>query len=195
MGACWSAFPRRLALRNGFRVMATFFRALVMLSVLVGLPAAWIYYGPLPPQGQRVVDRVVSAAKEAVGWNAPATQSSDAKANADEAPAWSIGAPTAAPPLVTPVVATEPAPAKPPSFQEQVEPLLAQLRQFGVIEYALERWGDGGKLYRFRCEMPLGASDQFTQQFEAVAADPQVSVEQVVAEVSQWQLTHRSAGM
>jgi hypothetical protein len=179
--------------------MATFFRALVMLSVLVGLPAAWIYYGPLPPEGQRVVDRVVSAAKEAVGWNKSETQPSEAGSNADEAPAWSIGAPIeappVAPPLVTPVVATEPAPAQPPSFQEQVEPLLAQLRQFGVIEYALERWGDGGKLYRFRCEMPLGASDQFTQQFEAVAADPQVSVEQVVAEVSQWQLTHRSAGM
>jgi hypothetical protein len=179
--------------------MATFFRALVMLSVLVGLPAAWIYYGPLPPEGQRVVDRVVSAAKEAVGWNAPATPSSDARIKTDEAPAWSIGAPVAAPPvappLVTPVVAIEPAPTRPLSFQEQVEPLLAQLRQFGVIEYALERWGDGGKLYRFRCEMPLGASDQFTQQFEAVAADPQVSVEQVVAEVSLWQLTHRSAGM
>jgi hypothetical protein len=179
--------------------MATFFRALVMLSVLVGLPAAWIYYGPLPPEGQRVVDRVVSAAKEAVGWNKSAAKPSEAESKADEAPAWSIDAPIAAPPiappLVTPVVATEPAPTQLPSFQEQVEPLLAQLRQFGVIEYALERWGDGGKLYRFRCEMPLGASDQFTQQFEAVAADPQVSVEQVVAEVSQWQLTHRSAGM
>ena len=179
--------------------MATFFRALVMLSVLVGLPAAWIYYGPLPPEGQRVVDRMVTAAKEAVGWNKSATQSSEAAPKSDEAPAWSIGAPVAAPPvappLVTPVVATERAPAQPLSFQEQVEPLLVQLRQFGVIEYALERWGDGGKLYRFRCEMPLGASEEFTQQFEAVAADPQVSVAQVVAEVSQWQLTHRSAGM
>jgi hypothetical protein len=170
-----------------------------MLSVLVGLPAAWIYYGPLPPEGQRVVDRVVSAAKDAVGWNKSETESSEAGAKAAEAPAWSIDAPVAAPPiappLVTPVVATEPTAARRPSFQEQVEPLLAQLRHFGVIEYALERWGDGGKLYRFRCEMPLVASDQFTQQFEAVAADPQVSVEQVVAEVSQWHLTHRSAGM
>ncbi|MBA3480752.1 MAG: hypothetical protein H0T51_02960 [Pirellulales bacterium] len=182
--------------------MATFFRALVMLSVLVGLPAAWIYYGPLPPEGQRVVDRVVSAAKEAVGWNTPPPPLLIDSADVNyqpPAPAWSTGAPIAAPPvappLVTPVVATEPAPARSHSFQEQVEPLLAQLRQFGVIEYALERWGDGGKLYRFRCEMPLGASEEFTQQFEAVAADPQVSVEQVVAEVSQWQLTHRSAGM
>jgi hypothetical protein len=83
-------------------------------------------------------------------------------------------------------------PAKPPTFAEQVEPLLNRLRQLGVVEYALERWGDGGKLYRFRCEMPLSAVADMTQQFEAVADDPQTTVEQVVAEVSQWQLSQHS---
>jgi hypothetical protein len=184
--------------------MATCFRALVMLSVLVGLPAAWIYYGPLPPEGQRVVDRVVSAAKEAIGWNksAPFESTDSADVNYQPpappfTPKSTSGEVIQTSTFTSPSVSAAPAliPAKPASFQEQVEPLLAQLRQFGVIEYALERWGDGGKLYRFRCEMPLGASDQFTQQFEAVGADPQMSVEQVVAEVSQWQLTHRSAGM
>jgi hypothetical protein len=48
--------------------MATLFRAAVMMSVLVGLPGAWIYYGPLPSSAQRVVDRFVTIAKEATGW-------------------------------------------------------------------------------------------------------------------------------
>ena len=163
--------------------MATFCRALVMLSVLVGLPAAWIYYGPLPPQAQRVVDRVVSTAKGAVGWDKQAARPAEPQTQTGEAPS----APIAAPPVAPPLTATP----KPPTFAERVEPLLAELRQLGVAEYALERWGDSGKLYRFRCEMPLRASAQLTQQFEAVAADPQLSVEQVVAEVSQWQLTQR----
>jgi hypothetical protein len=184
--------------------MATCFRALVMLAVLVGLPAAWIYYGPLPPEGQRVVDRVVAAAKEAVGWGKPAPYEPADSAEVNYQPPAppftsksSSGEVVNASTFSSPSVSSAPAliPPKPRSFQEQVEPLLAQLRQFGVIEYALERWGDGGALYRFTCEMPLGASDQLTQQFEAVAADPQVSVEQVLAEVSQWQLTQRSAGM
>ena len=48
--------------------MASLMRALLMIVVLVGLPAAWVYYGPLPPQAQRVVDRFVDVAKSAVGW-------------------------------------------------------------------------------------------------------------------------------
>ena len=32
--------------------MVTAIRATVMLAVLVGLPAAWVYYGPLPDHAQ-----------------------------------------------------------------------------------------------------------------------------------------------
>lgn len=70
---------------------------------------------------------------------------------------------------------------------------MAQLRAFGVAAYALERWGEGGALYRFRCEMPLSTGGELTQQFEAVAADPQSSVAQVVTEVSRWQVAARGA--
>jgi len=184
--------------------MATLVRAVVMLSVLVGLPAAWIYYGPLPPQAQRVVDRFVAAVRDAAGWDEAASRKASSAAEVSYQPSAPNFAPSeangrvaagdeskaarpaAAPALIPPPAAT---------FAERVEPLLAKLRQLGVAEYALERWGDGGTLYRFHCEMPLGESDEFTQQFEAVAVDPQLSVEQVVAQVSQWQLTHRSAGM
>ena len=82
----------------------------------------------------------------------------------------------------------------PPTLPERVEPFLVKLRQFGVAEYALERWGGDGKLYRFHCEMPVIGSS-LTQQFEAVAADPEASVEQVVTEVSRWQLARQASGM
>ncbi len=71
---------------------------------------------------------------------------------------------------------------------QPLEPLLVRLRQLGVVEYALERWGSAGELYRFHCEMPLGPGDGLTQEFEAVAADPRTSVEQVVTEVASWQV-------
>ncbi len=166
--------------------MATFVRALVMLSVLVGLPAAWVYYGPLPPQAQQAVDRLVAMAKGAVGWNQATAGAAVESANSNRLPAApAFTERQAAPALIRPKAAT---------FADRVEPMLAELRQLGVMEYALERWGAGGELYRFRCEMPLGAQAELTQLFEAVAADPQLSVEQVVAEVSQWQLAQR-AGM
>jgi hypothetical protein len=182
--------------------MATTFRALVMLSVFVGLPAAWIYYGPLPAEAQRVVDRFVTAAQEAIGWRKAENGTDDKWVHVTPGP---LGSPDAAqnyqpsaqliPPAIEPVVATPAAQRRPLSFAERVEPLLARLRQLGVAEYALERWGDGGKLYRFHCEMPLGASAQITQQFESVAADPQRTVEQVVAEVAHWQRTRQAGGM
>ena len=34
--------------------MPVVMRATIMLLILVGLPAAWVYYGPLPPNAQRV---------------------------------------------------------------------------------------------------------------------------------------------
>jgi hypothetical protein len=201
--------------KTDFRTMATLFRAAVMLSVLVGLPGAWIYYGPLPTGAQRVVDRFVAIAKEATGWK---------ETEAKPAPTWDFtkSAPidgersgldsggaiedrgvtpparyAEAPPLQigSALPLPEPTPAKAPStLAERVEPLLTQLRQYGVAEYALERWGGDGKLYRFHCEMPIGGGS-LTQQFEAVAANPEASVEQVVAEVSQWRLARQAGGM
>lgn len=191
--------------------MATLFRAAVMLSVLVGLPGAWIYYGPLPTGAQRVVDRFVAIAKEATGWK---------ETEAKPAPTWDftksapiVGegvsensggmnpparyreAPAASFEIGSALPSPEPAPAKAPStLAERVEPLLTQLRQYGVAEYALERWGGDGKLYRFHCEMPIGGGS-LTQQFEAVAANPEASVEQVVAEVSQWRVARQAGGM
>ena len=56
--------------------MTEFFRATVMLATLVGLPAAWVYYGPLPHGAQKVVDRFVDVARDTLGIKAPAAKSS-----------------------------------------------------------------------------------------------------------------------
>lgn len=164
--------------------MVTAIRATVMLAVLVGLPAAWVYYGPLPDHAQRVVDRFVAAAKEAVGWKDGHARSPKPLAAAATAPASAAAAPSP-----SPVVASTPAPMlapAPPTLAERMEPLLAELKKCGVAEYALEPWGSERRLYRFHCEMPIGGSDKVTEQFEAIAADPQASIAQVVADVASW---------
>lgn len=162
--------------------MLVFFRALVMLAVLVGLPAAWIYYGPLPPGAQRVVDRVVELVKDATGWQQLSESEIDTKAaprfsTSEPAPAFAVEPASA--PATTPT-------AMPVGLAEQVEPLLERLRALGPTEYALEPWGRQGEFFRFRCAMPLAPGHEVTRQFEAVAATPLASIEQVVSEVTDW---------
>ena len=72
------------------------------------------------------------------------------------------------------------------SLEATMEPLLARLREFGAVEYVLERWGDSGELYRFRCAIPLASSRDATREFEAVAESPQSTIEQVVHQVASW---------
>ncbi|RIK72684.1 MAG: hypothetical protein DCC67_18940 [Planctomycetota bacterium] len=176
-----------------------------MLSALVGLPAAWIYYGPLPPEAQRIVDRFIGVAREAIGWNRAAAPATNQRPQfeyltaASPAALQSTGAApsvqTPAAPAFAPPAVGQSATAPPgPSISQRVEPLLRQLRQLGVAEYVLERWGDG-RLYRFRCAMPLGEGPNLTQQFEAVAAEPEKSVEDVVQQIASWTTARRDAGL
>lgn len=162
--------------------MLVFFRAVVMLAVLVGLPAAWIYYGPLPPGAQKAVDRVVEVVKNATGWQRPSENLVDAKAAprfaaTEPAPAFSTG-PAPSPPAAPG--------ATPAGLAEQAEPLLERLRALGPTEYSLEPWGRQGEFFRFRCSMPLTPGHEATRQFEAVAETPLASIEQVVGEVTHW---------
>jgi hypothetical protein len=172
--------------------MTTAMRAGIMLTVLVGLPAAWVYYGPLPPHAQQVVDRVVAAAKEAVEWDEltarreperiPQHRASAAATATSPAPAL-VAASSAPSPEAPALIADT---AAPRSLVDRVAPLRAQLHEWGVAEYRLDLWGARQELYRFSCEMPLAPGSPATEQFEAVAADPQAAVEQVVAEVRRW---------
>ena len=189
--------------------MSTSFRAGIMLSVLVGLPAAWVYYGPLPPSAQGVVDRFVTAAKEATGWDK--STATRATAPVEAAPGFVIGGvPTAtsvasssssfAGSSAAAAINSLPTPSDGAATdgwaaRQGLEPLLKQLRQLGAATYVLEPWGTGQKLFRFRCEMPIAAGDAMTQQFEAIAADPAASVQQVVAEVSTWQVARAESAV
>jgi hypothetical protein len=176
-------------------IMVTAIRAAIMLTVLVGLPAAWVYYGPLPDRAQRVVDRFVATAKEAIGWKEPAPSASPAAQSMTPASVTfeqEAAAFDATPnPAASIPQQLKPQPAAAPTLAERVEPLLARLRELGVAEYALEPWGGDSRLFRFHCEMPLAEGGQVTEQFEAIAADPQASIEQVVADVAAW---HASRG-
>jgi hypothetical protein len=179
--------------------MAVFVRALVMLVTLVGLPAAWVYCGPLPAGAQHVVDRFVEVAQDALGWKRPATVDS---LGAQKTPTrFDSVLPM---PPDRPVVsqanfegsrsrvklagATMNLPTPDASASNtspgEMEMHLALLKKLGVAQYALEKWGAG---YRFKCAVPLGDNPDFTRQFEAIDADPLATVRQVVGEVTSWQ--------
>ena len=179
--------------------MAVFFRALVMLLTLVGLPAAWVYYGPLPAGAQCVVDRFVEVAQDAVGWKRPATVDSlgqrqvsalhdqvlptpnehglvsQAKFEGSAPPVQLVGVAEGLP-SVSPTATT--------NLSSEMEMHLSLLKRLGVAQYALEKWGAG---YRFKCAVPLGDNPDFTRQFEAIHDDPLATVRQVVGEVTSWQ--------
>lgn len=155
--------------------MATSLRATVMLVILVGAPAAWIYLGPLPKEAQRVVTRLISLTKNRLNMVSAVVPAQQRKS----APRFDVP--------VNPhenFVADKTDTA---GLMPDVEPLLGQLQSMGASEYALEPWGMRGNLYRFHCIMPIGQSKDLTTQFEAVNEDPRASVRQVHHEVVSWQ--------
>lgn len=173
--------------------MAVLLRAVVMIVALVGLPAAWVYYGPLPPGPQRIVDRALEVARTSLGWDEP-----DAPGRAPAATLPSPVAATLGPSLVaatpvrydtqvTPAISTALTTRDQQALTAEMEPHLSLLRALGAAEYTLEHWGADSQLYRFRCAIALGAGDDVTRQFEAVAADPAAAVREVVGEATSWQ--------
>lgn len=197
--------------------MATAFRATVMLVVLVGLPAAWVYYGPLPPEAMGVIQRTIASAKHAIGWDEQFQSSNWADEAQKTAPRFDASLAAASQTLQqqeipfdvqpkTPAVAdsrftlasaTVPTPRAEPiatntanvgvSLAKELEPHLSLLRAMNAADYTLENWGGEGRLYRFRCSISLGNSDDHTRQFEAIDEDPLTAVRQVVGEVTAWQ--------
>jgi hypothetical protein len=62
----------------------------------------------------------------------------------------------------------------------------APLQQLGAVEYTLEKWGDSGRLYRFRCLVAFDSSPGNRRHFEAVDEDGARAVEEVVRQVRLW---------
>lgn len=189
--------------------MAVFLRALVMLVTLVGLPAAWVYFGPLPPGPQRVIDRFMDVARNALGLEqnagaceqrnlgvAPRFQEEVPIDKQDEAPSFEgntdvsgdsqISLVSAALPQ-KPAAATRIVESAHAHLAEELEPHLSLLRSLEAVDYKLEQWGATGKQYRFSCSIPLGTNDAFTRHFDAISTDPVAAVREVVGEITSWQ--------
>ncbi len=164
------------------------FRAVVMLLVLVGLPAAWIVYDPLPEGAKREIARLAKSAVEATGWLEEEQPEMDPKTPpAFEPPLFEPQAPPAL--EVQPASFSAPPPAAPASSGEEqialeLEPHLRLLRSLGVSEYALRPWGAEGRLFRFSCAVPAGL---MSREFDAVAPTAGEAVREVVGEVTSWQ--------
>jgi len=148
-----------------------------MLTVLIGLPAVWVYFGPLPPAAQQAVDHFVQSVKETLGQAAPEIAVEQTPvAPKYQAPHDTVPARPEAEALLADISRGE--------RSKPLEPLLKKLRDRGVLEYRLEHWGSGW--YRFRCDMPLSTDVQHARQFEAIAENPLATVQQVVGEVLAW---------
>ncbi len=193
--------------------MTVFFRAAVMLLTLVGLPAAWVYYGPLPTGAQRVVDRFVEVARDALGMQrqspdhqardqdkvaprfneAPFRQQDAAPARYQQASSASIVSTVSSLPsspisLVSAnLPSTEPKLPTSDDLAGHLEPHFSLLRKLGAANYSLAHWGSEGNLYRFHCSIPFGAEGLMSREFDAIEADPVAAVRQVVGEVTSWQ--------
>lgn len=94
-------------------------------------------------------------------------------------------------------VHSEPEPRTPQPAEEQPHMAVWQqtataLQQLGAVEYALEKWGDSGELYRFRCLAAVQGTGAYQRHFQAVDSDGGRAVEQVVEQVRAWR--DRAAG-
>ena len=159
------------------------FRAIVMLTVLVGLPAAWIYFDPLPESTQKAIGRVARTLVQSTGWLDEAEGQAEDKSPPVFDPLSGVASASyesASSP--SPAITQAASPAEP--LAARLEPHLSLLRQLGVSEYTLREWGATGTLYRFSCSVTAGA---ITREFDAVSDDPFTAVSEVVGEVTSCQ--------
>ncbi len=189
--------------------MSSTSKAVVMLAVLVGGPAAWMHYRPLPPAAQRYVDDALAAAQDFLAEHGVLRRSSPPSEGAGPAAAefalenqWATTPAISSTPAGTrpaayleapPLVATEQTPSAP--TKGALEPLLAELVKLGVGEYELMRWGTGGELYRFRCAVPLAGDMSQAQEFEAIGPTPQAPIAQVLEDLSSWHVARNETGL
>ena len=87
--------------------------------------------------------------------------------------------------------ATSPVNLSPPGPNAELQALYSRLEQLGAHDPQLAAWGSSGQLHRFCCEATLAGAANFNRHFEAVAADPQQAVEEVVAKVEAWRAAQR----
>jgi hypothetical protein len=69
---------------------------------------------------------------------------------------------------------------------DRLPQLYSRLESLGVSNPQLAPWGSSGQMYRFCCRAALVETPALARHFEAVAPEPVLAVEQVVAKVEAW---------
>ena len=101
-----------------------------------------------------------------------------------------LPAPTGAPPEGE---LSEAGDRSPPPLESPVEPFVAEweirastLQHLGAVEYSLEKWGESGRLYRFRCLAAAEGRQPYRRHFQAVSEDGARAVDEVIHQVRSW---------
>lgn len=197
----------------------TMFRATVMVAAGAGAFKGWQAYGPPTEKVKSVAMRAVDMAQAAwKNYQNPAHENQPSADPPSVAPlAQAAGDMTiTAPPLaaqtltpstpidspaigststMTPIASQPPAAPSttiPSSDDERVRTLLARLEQLGGSSSTVAAWGSSGHLFRCCCQAPVTESAAVKQHFEAVAAEPALAVEQVVAKIEASRLAQRT---
>jgi hypothetical protein len=63
----------------------------------------------------------------------------------------------------------------------------SMLQRLGAVEYALEKWGDSGRLYRFHCVVAADGRHSYRRHFASVSEDGARAVDDVIQQVRSWQ--------
>ncbi len=201
--------------------MTTVYRAAVMVATGVIVVKGWQLYGPSTEQvktfaasalakAQAALDPAGQKSESQAGIADPRTLSPQlvAPPAIPAAPALStnlnsqpeidpIGAAPVAPIATasseTPSVGVNP--VEQPAVDaavNRVSPLLARLEELGGSDAQVSEWGSGGELFRCCCRAKMATDSPLARHFEAVASEPAVAVEQVVAKVEAWRTEQQS---
>lgn len=189
---------------GGMELLKLIYRATVMLSTLVIGAMAYRAYGPqieklapLLERGQQIASELLAPAEAAKPSDSPPPMEFTADARALGAPlepatlhdsnvaqvaAWDASEAAALVPSALPQ-------ANENQSSSPVTVAVRRLSELGVSQYALSRWGDEGKFFRFHCSAPCGGAGQYSRHFEAVAQSPTAAAQDVLGQVEAWQGT------
>jgi hypothetical protein len=196
------------------------FRVAVMLVAAVIGYHAWQLYGPPADRLKSIALRLIEIAQAALGEadqadNGKPQQASDSPAP----PPLALGSSTSAevpqaqalvqaseirpalgtPPILAPPALATPAPAPTAISPDVATPdtellaLYSRLEKLGVVEPRLAAWGSDGQLHRFCCRATVGGDSNFKRHFEAIAAEPRLAVQEVVAKVEAWRTAQQKS--
>ncbi len=171
-----------------------------MVGTLVLGALAYRAYGPQLEKLAPFVDRAKQLATETFSSEdevqPPAADTAMAPLTPAPPEAFQADAqPLHAPPLVDsqvhPVGGQQLQPVAPGPIEADRSPVALvfdELKNRGISRCSLDPWGDNGEFFRFHCEAPVAGGSGFTRHFEAVSANPAEAAQEVLRQVSEWQL-------